>query len=177
MRDLRGGRFVGVGGIVVLAASAASALTVNSVVSGTIPFLEETEGPATVAVVDATYAAGEQTPWHYHPGNGYVIVKSGSILNLEPCGGSQVFVAGQAFFEEGGHIHRAIPSATEPTNIVFISVVPEGRPRTIPVDAPICVGPPTTIEECADDGWRQFTVPRIFRNQGECTSYVTRGQP
>lgn len=177
MRDSRGIRLVGVVGLAVLVASAVSALTINSIVIGTIPFLEETEGPATVAAVDATYAAGEQTPWHYHPGNGYVIVKSGSILNSDPCGDSQLFVAGQAFFEEGGHIHRALPSATEPTNIVFISVAPEGQPRTVPVDAPVCVGPPETVEECADDGWRQFTVPRVFRNQGECVSYVSRARP
>jgi quercetin dioxygenase-like cupin family protein len=157
-----------------MAASAAYALTINSIVSGTIPYLEVTEGPATVSVVDVTYAAGENTGWHYHPGDGFVIVKSGSILDVEPCGGSTEFVAGQAFFEEAGHIHRALPSETESTNIAFISVVPQGLPRTIPVAAPVCVGPPATIDECLNEGWRQFTVPKLFKNEGECVSYVAR---
>ena len=48
MRDLRGIRLV-----------ASDAITSNPIVSGTIPFLDETEGPASVAVVDAT--SGERT--------------------------------------------------------------------------------------------------------------------
>jgi quercetin dioxygenase-like cupin family protein len=159
--------------VAILTISVATyAVTINSVISGTIDFLDETNGPATVAVVDATYAAGETTSWHYHPGEAYVIVKTGSITEHEPCGGSRTFLPGQAFQEEPGHIHRVEPSATTATNFSFISVVPEGQPRTINVAAPICIGPPTTLSDCANDGWMQFTVPTQFKNQGECVRYL-----
>jgi len=162
--------------LAVLCGASIAAVSVVIVGTGTIPYFEEFQGPATATVVDATYAPGEQVPWHYHPGPGYVIVMQGSITNQEPCGGATTYTAGQAFAEEGGHIHRAIPSATESTRILFISVVPQGSPRTIPVDTPLCVGPPTAPAECDGDGWKEFTVPRLFKNQGECVRYTQIGR-
>ena len=162
--------------VVVFAGSIIYAVTVSIVGSGTIPFFGEFGGPATVTVVDATYAPGEQVPWHYHPGPGYVIVLQGSITNQEPCGGQTTYATGQAFAEEERHIHRAVPSASEPTRILFISVVPQGSPRTIPVDAPVCVGPPVAATDCNGDAWKTFTVPRLFRNHGECVRYTQTGK-
>jgi uncharacterized repeat protein (TIGR03803 family) len=38
------------------------------------------------------------------------------------------------------------------------------------------VGPPTTIRQCQNGGWATFTIPRQFRNQGDCTQYVNTGR-
>jgi uncharacterized delta-60 repeat protein len=38
------------------------------------------------------------------------------------------------------------------------------------------VGPPTNKEECKHNGWRTFTIPRAFRNQGDCIQFVNTGR-
>jgi len=38
------------------------------------------------------------------------------------------------------------------------------------------VGPPTNKEECKHDGWRNFNVPRDFKNQGDCIQFVNTGK-
>jgi hypothetical protein len=34
------------------------------------------------------------------------------------------------------------------------------------------VGPPKDKNQCKNNGWQAFTVPRCFKNQGDCVSYV-----
>lgn len=34
------------------------------------------------------------------------------------------------------------------------------------------VGPPTHKDQCKDDGWKTFTIPEKFKNQGACISFV-----
>jgi uncharacterized delta-60 repeat protein len=34
------------------------------------------------------------------------------------------------------------------------------------------VGPPTNKEECKHNEWRTFTIPRAFKNQGDCIQFV-----
>jgi len=38
------------------------------------------------------------------------------------------------------------------------------------------IGPPTNKEECKNNGWRRFTVPRAFKNEGDCIQFVTTGR-
>lgn len=38
------------------------------------------------------------------------------------------------------------------------------------------VGPPTNKDQCKDDGWKNFTFPRTFKNQGDCIQYVNTGK-
>ena len=38
------------------------------------------------------------------------------------------------------------------------------------------IGPPTDKDQCKDEGWEVFTIPRKFTNQGECVSYVETGK-
>ena len=35
---------------------------------------------------------------------------------------------------------------------------------------------PTTIEQCKNGGWRTFTMPRAFKNQGDCILFVNTGK-
>jgi hypothetical protein len=49
--------------------------------------------------------------------------------------------------------------------------------RTYFSDAePPGVGPPTTKDACKNGGWATFTVPRTFKNQGDCIQYVITGK-
>jgi YVTN family beta-propeller protein len=34
------------------------------------------------------------------------------------------------------------------------------------------VGPPTNKGQCQKGGWKTFTIPRKFKNQGDCVSFV-----
>jgi hypothetical protein len=38
------------------------------------------------------------------------------------------------------------------------------------------VGPPTNKDQCKKDGWMNFNVPRKFKNQGDCVSFVSNGK-
>jgi len=35
---------------------------------------------------------------------------------------------------------------------------------------------PTTIEQCKNGGWKTFTMPRAFKNQGDCIQFVNTGK-
>ncbi len=37
-------------------------------------------------------------------------------------------------------------------------------------------GPPANKDQCKDDGWQRFDVPRRFNNQGDCIQYVNTGK-
>jgi hypothetical protein len=37
-------------------------------------------------------------------------------------------------------------------------------------------GPPTTKEQCMNDNWTRFGLPRAFRNQGECIRFLRTGK-
>jgi YVTN family beta-propeller protein len=38
------------------------------------------------------------------------------------------------------------------------------------------IGSPTHKNQCKNDGWRVFTVPRKFKNQGDCVSFVNHAK-
>jgi hypothetical protein len=38
------------------------------------------------------------------------------------------------------------------------------------------IGPPTTTDQCKKGGWQTFNVPRTFKNQGDCVSFVNTGK-
>ena len=42
--------------------------------------------------------------------------------------------------------------------------------------APPPIGPPTTANQCKNDGWKTFNTPRTFKNQGDCIQYVNTGK-
>lgn len=37
-------------------------------------------------------------------------------------------------------------------------------------------GPPTNKDECKQGGWRTFSIPRDFKNQGDCIQFVNTGK-
>jgi hypothetical protein len=38
------------------------------------------------------------------------------------------------------------------------------------------IGPPTNKDQCKNDGWMNFNVPKKFKNQGDCIQYVNTGK-
>ena len=45
-----------------------------------------------------------------------------------------------------------------------------------PTATPAGAGPPTNKKQCKKGGWRTFTVPRTFKNQGDCIQFVNTGK-
>lgn len=169
-------RFYAVGACAsfVLISAAAYAAVTQILAVGTIAESEIFDGPATVTVRTLTIKPGETLPWHYHAGYAFNVVKSGTLTVEEGCGGEETLVAGQAFEELGGDVHRAKNlSATEDVVVYNTFIVPQGRPTTvnIPGNEQRC-GPPADVSECQGNGWVKFTFPNAFSNQGECVAFV-----
>ena len=38
------------------------------------------------------------------------------------------------------------------------------------------VGPPANKDQCKNGGWAAFTIPRAFKNQGDCIQFVNTGK-
>jgi hypothetical protein len=71
---------------------------------------------------------------------------------------------------------QAIPSSGTDGAINVIggpSPTPTATPP--PTATPSGVGP-TSKEQCKQGGWRSFTVPRTFKNQGDCIQFVNTGK-
>ena len=60
------------------------------------------------------------------------------------------------------------------TNTVLTTVTVESAPVGVAITPGI--GPPTNKGQCKNGGWQTFTLPRTFKNQGACVSFVTTGK-
>jgi Right handed beta helix region/Thrombospondin type 3 repeat len=40
----------------------------------------------------------------------------------------------------------------------------------------LVTGPPINKDQCKNGGWQKFTIPRKFKNQGDCIQYVNTGK-
>jgi quercetin dioxygenase-like cupin family protein len=155
--------------------TAYAAIISESLANGLLPYSESIGGPAAVSFQKLTIPPGDQSAWHYHTGEVTVVVQSGTLSARTPCGGVEIFGTGQAFQEEAGEIHRVFNAGTEPVVLYAAYVVPAGAPRSVNVTEPICIGPPVSSDECKADNWQTFTVPRVFKNEGDCVSWVESG--
>lgn len=90
-----------------------------------------------------TIFPGETVPWHYHPGQIYGVVVSGTLTEEHGCGQPAAALGvGSAFIEKRGAIHRVFNYGTDPVVIVFTFIVPAAYKDyngiTIFVDGPRC---------------------------------------
>jgi len=88
--------------------------------------------------------------------------------------GGPAQVTGQAFETSEGRIHRAYNLGADDEKEYNMFVGPMGRPIitvNIPNNQRLC-GPPSTVQECQDQGWTRFDYPTPFSNQGACVAYV-----
>jgi hypothetical protein len=54
-------------------------------------------------------------------------------------------------------------------------IIVGGGPSPTPTATPAPAGP-TSKDQCKHGGWRNFTVPRVFKNQGDCIKFVNTGK-
>jgi quercetin dioxygenase-like cupin family protein len=157
------------GCLAVFAAHASTSLTIGA---GTLPYSDQTGGPAIVTMRTLTLVPGEVLGWHNHEGIGaYTIVVSGTLTVEDGCGGEVSYAQGQAFLESANRVHRGknLTSANVVTAQTFL--MPVGTPISDAHTERMC-GVPLTVAECENDGWRQFNFPQSFINQGACVAYV-----
>jgi quercetin dioxygenase-like cupin family protein len=131
-------------------------------------------GPAQVTARVLRTPVGETTgAWHYHPGNVYNVVTEGTITIEDGCGEVRDYSKGEAFETSEGRVHRAYNLGSEDAIEYNMFVGPPNRPIgvNIPNNEHRC-GPPSTVEECTQDGWVSFNHPAPFANQGSCIAYV-----
>ncbi|HUR98995.1 MAG TPA: cupin domain-containing protein [Pyrinomonadaceae bacterium] len=133
------------------------------------------EGPATVTFRKLTTPPAEVGPWHYHPGFVHNVVASGTIKIEDGCGAAPAYSSGQAFETSQGRVHRAINEGTVDAVEYNVFIREAGKPLTrfIPNNERRC-GPASTVDECMNQGWRNFDFPARFGNQGACVKYVTQ---
>jgi parallel beta-helix repeat protein len=58
----------------------------------------------------------------------------------------------------------------------FVTFSPFLPSKTGTPCAPPPIGPPTTANQCKNNGWQTFNTPRSFKNQGDCIQYVNTGK-
>ncbi len=131
-------------------------------------------GPAQLTARVLKTPVGETTGgWHYHPGYVYNVVTQGRITIEDGCGDVREYSKGDAFETSEGRVHRAYNLGSEDAIEYNMFVGPPNRPIgvNIPNNERRC-GPPSRVQECANDGWVTFNHPSQFANQGQCVGYV-----
>ena len=132
-------------------------------------------GPATVTFRQLTTTPGDVGAWHYHPGYVHNVVTAGTVKIEDGCGAAPSYTAGQAFETSQGRVHRAVNEGAIDAVEYNVFIREEGKPLTrfIPDNERRC-GPPSTVDECLNEGWAMFDFPSEFKNQGACIMYVTQ---
>ena len=163
--------------VLLLGGAVAYAAIPTILAAGDTPHSELIGGPARLTTRHLVTPAGEVGTWHYHPGSVFNVVKSGAVVIEDGCGAAPTYAAGQAFENIGGRVHRAVNPFSEECVEYNMFVNPQGTPLTvqIPNNQRLC-GPARSVEECKDDGWKNFTHPRSFGSQGECMQFVLKGE-
>ena len=152
----------------------AYALTSTPLAAGRIDFYGPLAGPADVRMSKTTMLPGENTGWHLHPGLVYVVVTKGTLTLESGCGDVNIYPAGAAFTEQETNIHRGVNYGADPVEFFATGIRPAGSPGRINFDGPRC-GPPTSKDQCKDNGWMNFNFPRSFEDQGDCIEFVEHG--
>jgi quercetin dioxygenase-like cupin family protein len=85
-----------------------------------------TKGPRDMLVTSITVDPGGSFGWHTHPGPVLVAVSKGTLAVYEPHGSRcprSTVTAGQAFVEDGGHVHLARNEGSDPVelNAIFLA--------------------------------------------------------
>ena len=92
--------------------------------------------PADIEMDMLAIQPGAATRWHYHPGPGFVVIKSGTLTLEDENHCQTVHPAGTAFFEEAGRIHRVLNQSFEAAEFFGVLIVPAGGPPVVPVHEP-----------------------------------------
>jgi quercetin dioxygenase-like cupin family protein len=161
-------------GVLLFALAAYSAVS-QIIAVGTMEHSALVGGPATLTMRTLTIDPAEVLGWHYHPGAGaFTIVKEGTLVVEDGCGGETTYPAGTAFLEPPFRVHRGKNLTDQPVITAQMFVVPTGVGTSVSTEQRC--GPPATVADCQDAGWTTFDHPRVFFSQGECAQYVNTGR-
>jgi quercetin dioxygenase-like cupin family protein len=163
-----------VAGVLAVASVVAYAAITTFRVDAFSPYIGLRGGPAQVTARVLTTPVGETTgAWHYHPGYVYNVVTQGTITIEDGCGEINHYSAGEAFETSEGRVHRAYNLGMVDAIEYNMFIGPPDRPIgvSIPNNEHRC-GPPSTVEECKNNGWMTFNHPYPFVNHGACVAYV-----
>ena len=86
-----------------------------------------------ITVTVVSYAPGQKSGSHHHPGSVVAYVLSGAIRSENSATGPvKVYKAGESFFEPPGshHLISENASATEPTGLLAVHVADDGAQLT-----------------------------------------------
>jgi quercetin dioxygenase-like cupin family protein len=111
-------------------------------ISQTPNFVMQTRGRSDIVFQQSVFTPGAGM-WHTHPGPSFIYVVEGQIKlqkSLDDgCIETPVYGPGQAYFEVGNQVHRAIVmSSTDAVVLVTRFNIPVGQPFTIPAADPGC---------------------------------------
>jgi quercetin dioxygenase-like cupin family protein len=83
-------------------------------------------------------------PWHTHPGPSFIYVVQGRlklerVVRKNKCVETPEHGVGQAYYEIGEQVHRAVVVSAEPAVLMVVRFnIPVGAPFTIPAADPGC---------------------------------------
>jgi quercetin dioxygenase-like cupin family protein len=105
-------------------------------------FLMHSKARTDIVIQQLVFTPGAG-PWHTHPGPSFVYVVQGEIklerVTGKGCVETPVFTPGQAYFEVGNQVHRAVVvSSVDAVLFVTRFNVPVGAPITVPAATPNC---------------------------------------
>lgn len=105
-------------------------------------FLMHSRKETDLVIQRSVFAPGAG-PWHIHTGPSFVYVVDGEIkvqksTEKEGCFETQVYRPGQAYFEIGSQVHRAVVVSERSAVLMVVRFLPVGAPITILVPAPEC---------------------------------------
>lgn len=87
-----------------------------------------------VTAVEITYAPGESSAAHRHPGITIVYVLEGEIRSKVGDGPETTYTPGQMFLETPNQLHGVSRNAsdTQPAKFLAVLLAPKGKPLTTP---------------------------------------------
>jgi quercetin dioxygenase-like cupin family protein len=87
-----------------------------------------------VTAVEVSYAPGESSAAHRHPGITLAYVLEGEIRSKVGDGPEMTYAAGQMFFETPGQLHAVSrnASATQPAKLLAVLLAEKGKQLTTP---------------------------------------------
>jgi quercetin dioxygenase-like cupin family protein len=87
-----------------------------------------------VTAVEVSYAPGQASAAHRHPGITIAYVLEGEIRSKIGDGPEQSYTVGQMFLETPGELHAVSrnASSTQPARLLAVLLAPKGQPLTTP---------------------------------------------
>jgi YVTN family beta-propeller protein len=170
------------------------AYVTNGSPSGTVSVIDTNPADAAYNTVIATVAVGGSPylPAITPDGTRVYVANEGSnnVSVLNTVGGAITTIPigsvsyGVAIAPDGTRAYVTSQSDTlsvidtNPSDASFNTVIAVIGVGSFPIGVAVTpgIGPPTNKDQCKDGGWETFTIPRKFKNQGDCVSFVNTGK-